>query len=44
MARVLMWDDARREEEIASYLSEIDRAIAAETELVQTGIQGPSHR
>ena len=44
MARVLMWDDARREEEIASYLSEIDRAIAAETELVQTGIQGPSSR
>ena len=44
MARVLMWDDARREEEIAIYLSEIDRAIAAETELVQTGIQGSSHR
>ena len=44
MARVLRWDDARREEEIASYLSEIDRAIAAETELVQTGIQGPSPR
>ena len=44
MARVLMWDDARREEEIAIYLSEIDRAIAAETELVQSGIQGPSSR
>ena len=44
MARVLMWDDARREEEIAIYLSEIDRAIAAETELVQSGVQGPSSR
>jgi glycerol-3-phosphate dehydrogenase len=44
MARVLMWDDARREEEIANYLSEIDRAIAAETELVQSGIQGSSSR
>ena len=44
MARVLMWDDARREEEIASYLSEIDRAIAAETELVHSGVLGPSPR